>query len=365
MSLENTALSGNNPNIKQNKSISLLFAAQLFEMELLPQLSSLFEVNVLGGLDDVNGYLQEQSIYTLPDVIILEVDPHGDCFKHIEKLKKNVLFKGLVIILLAAERNENVRKAAMTHKVNDLYIAPIPINDLCERISFLVKFKLIKPQLSDLSSIDYNYKIPFAKRLFDVLASGFALLLISPFLLIVAAVIAIESRGPVIFKSKRVGTGYKIFDFYKFRSMRVGASDELQKLAVELNQYDKSEAGDTTFVKLKNDPRITKFGSFIRKYSIDELPQLFNVLIGDMSLVGNRPLPLYEAEMLTSNEWTMRFLGPAGLTGLWQVSRRGKADMSERERKKLDNFYAQNHSFWLDLKILLKTLPATVQKEKV
>jgi lipopolysaccharide/colanic/teichoic acid biosynthesis glycosyltransferase len=84
-----------------------------------------------------------------------------------------------------------------------------------------------------------------------------------------------------------------------------------------------------------------------------------------MSLVGNRPLPVYEAEMLTSNEWSMRFLGPAGLTGLWQITKRGKADMSERERKKLDNFYAQNYSIALDIKILLKTIPAVLQKEKV
>lgn len=354
-----------NLNSNQHKSISLLYSAPSFEAELLPKLTSSFAVHSESNIDALDEYLKDQSIYTLPDVIILEVDDKGLCFDYIEKLKKNVLLKGLVIILLGKEKDQRVREKAMKYKVNDLYVAPVPVNDLCERIFFLVKFKLFKPQLSDLLNVDYSYKIPFAKRLFDILASGFVLLLISPLLLLVALVIAVESKGPVIFKSKRVGTGYSVFDFYKFRSMRVGASDELAKLATDLNQYDKSETGATTFVKLKNDPRITKFGSFIRTYSIDELPQLFNVLIGDMSLVGNRPLPLYEAEMLTSNEWTMRFLGPAGLTGLWQVSRRGKADMSERERKKLDNFYAQNHSFWLDLKILMKTLPATVQKEKV
>ncbi|RZK77837.1 MAG: sugar transferase, partial [Pedobacter sp.] len=212
---------------------------------------------------------------------------------------------------------------------------------------------------------DYTYRIPFFKRCFDIAIAGGALLVLSPLLLIVAAIVALESKGPVIFKSKRVGTGYRVFDFYKFRSMRTGASAELKDLSTSLNQYKGDDAAKSIFVKLKNDPRVTKFGQFIRTYSIDELPQLFNVVKGDMSLVGNRPLPLYEAEMLTSNEWTMRFLGPAGLTGLWQVSRRGKADMSERERKRLDNFYAQNHSFWLDLKILLKTLPAAVQKEKV
>jgi len=353
------------PTIGTHKSISLLFSAPVFADELLPQLSASFEVHSEANIEALDTYLKDQSLFSLPDVIILEVDKAGECFDYVEKLKKNVLLKGLVIILLGDKPDKGVRDRAMKLKVNDLYTSPIPLKDLCERIVFLVKFKLIKPQLSDLSNIDYNYKIPFAKRLFDITASGFALLLISPLLITVGVVVALESKGPVIFKSKRVGTGYRIFDFYKFRSMRQGASAELQKLSTELNQYDKSETGGTTFVKLKNDPRITGFGRFIRKYSIDELPQLFNVLIGDMSLVGNRPLPLYEAETLTSNEWTMRFLGPAGLTGLWQVSRRGRADMSERERKKLDNFYAQNHSFWLDLKILLKTLPAAVQKEQV
>ena len=353
-----------NSRISQRKSISLLCSAPSLEGELLPKLRSYFEVHAESNIDDLDEYLKDQSIYTLPDVIILEVDDHGNCFEYIKTLKQNVLLKGLVIILLAEKRDPKVRETAMKYKVNDLYVAPIPLDDLCERIFFLVKFKLFKPQLSDLSNVDFNYKIPFTKRLFDIAASGFALLLLSPFLLVVAAIVALESKGPVIFKSKRVGTGYRVFDFYKFRSMRTGASEELAQLS-NLNQYDKSETGTTTFVKLKNDPRITRFGHFIRNYSIDELPQLFNVLVGDMSLVGNRPLPLYEAEMLTSNEWSMRFLGPAGLTGLWQVTRRGKAEMSERERKKLDNFYAQNHSFWLDIKILLKTLPAAIQKEQV
>ena len=345
-------------------SISLLFSSSTFESELLPQLRMSFTLHAESNVNSLESYLKEQSLFSLPDVILLEVDKELRCFDFVRMLKSNALLKGLVIILLGNEKQEGVRKLAMEHKVNDLYFAPIPIQDLCERIIFLVKFKLIKPQLADLSQIDYSYTIPPLKRVFDIAVSGTALLFLSPLFLIVAAVVATESKGPVVFKSKRVGTGYKVFDFYKFRSMRSGASAELKDLG-ELNQYKSEDAGKSVFVKLKNDPRITKFGQFLRTYSIDELPQLFNVLKGDMSLVGNRPLPLYEAEMLTSNEWTMRFLGPAGLTGLWQVSRRGKADMSERERKRLDNFYAQNHSFWLDLKILMKTLPAAVQKEKV
>ncbi|MEJ7557806.1 MAG: sugar transferase [Pedobacter sp.] len=345
-------------------SITLLFSSALFESELLPELSSQFSLHAESNVSSLESYLREQSLFSLPDVILLEVDEELKCFEFVRMLKRNALLKGLVIILLAKEKQDSIRKLAMEHKVNDLYFSPIPVQDLCERIVFLVKFKLIKPEFAELSQTDYSYKIPTFKRVFDIAVAGTALLLLSPLFLIIAALVALESKGPIIFKSKRVGTGYKVFDFYKFRSMRSGASAELNALG-DLNQYKAEDTAKSVFVKLKNDPRITRFGQFIRTYSIDELPQLLNVLKGDMSLVGNRPLPLYEAEMLTSNEWTMRFLGPAGLTGLWQVSRRGKADMSERERKRLDNFYAQNYSFWLDLKILLKTLPATVQKEKV
>ena len=120
------------------------------------------------------------------------------------------------------------------------------------------------------------------------------------------------------------------------------------------------------FVKFENDPRITKVGRIIRKYSIDELPQLFNILKGDMSIVGNRPLPLYEAELLTSDAYIDRFMAPAGLTGLWQVEKRGGAGkMSAEERKQLDIKYARDFSFWLDMKIIFKTLTAFIQKENV
>ena len=119
------------------------------------------------------------------------------------------------------------------------------------------------------------------------------------------------------------------------------------------------------FIKIKDDPRVTKAGSLMRNTSIDELPQLINVLKGDMSIVGNRPLPLYEAEKLTTDKYVLRFLAPAGLTGLWQVEKRGKAEMSEEERLMLDNAYAENYSLLGDIKLLFKTIPALFQKEKV
>jgi len=130
------------------------------------------------------------------------------------------------------------------------------------------------------------------------------------------------------------------------------------------NEAKKLQSGPA-FIKIVNDPRITKFGNFIRNTSIDELPQLYNVLRGDMSIIGNRPLPLYEAEKITTDQFAARFIAPAGITGLWQVSKRGKGNMSEDERKALDIEYATNYSLKKDLQIILKTIPALFQKENV
>ena len=128
----------------------------------------------------------------------------------------------------------------------------------------------------------------------------------------------------------------------------------------------KEEEINNAFVKIENDPRVTKVGKFIRKYSIDELPQLFNILKGDMSIVGNRPLPLYEAEKLTADSSIDRFMAPAGLTGLWQVEERGKGgNMSAEERKQLDITYGQTYSFTLDMKIIFRTIRHFIQKENV
>lgn len=254
-----------------------------------------------------------------------------------------------------------------------------------------------------------TFRLPMWKRTFDILFAGTAVIILSPILIGTAIAIRMESKGKVIYKSQRVGSNYQIFDFLKFRSMYTNADKRLKELNA-LNQYQieevessdegpeirfddlagtpdeeetllisddfvvseqdflkqKEKAKNNTFVKLENDPRVTRVGRFIRKYSIDELPQLFNILKGDMSIVGNRPLPLYEAEQLTSDAYIDRFMAPAGLTGLWQVEKRGGAGkLSAEERKQLDIKYARDFSFWLDMKIIFKTLTAFVQKENV
>ncbi|MEL6942990.1 MAG: sugar transferase, partial [Bacteroidota bacterium] len=205
---------------------------------------------------------------------------------------------------------------------------------------------------------------PTFKRVFDVLVASLLILFLSPLFLLIAVIIKLDSKGSVFYKSKRIGNRYQEFDFWKFRSMHQDADERLLQY-LHLNQYDTANSDQNCFFKIKNDPRITRVGRFIRKTSIDELPQLINVLRGEMSLVGNRPLPPYEAVMMVNNHRAMRFLAPAGLTGLWQVSKRGKADMSTEERVNLDVTYAKQYSFLYDIKLLLKTIPAMIQDENV
>ncbi len=254
----------------------------------------------------------------------------------------------------------NHKGQALKLGFDDYYDVPVSWQILCDRIQFLTDFKR---EIDDVVFVDEDrFAVPIHpfKRAFDVIFASLILLAISPILLLTAFLIKLESPGTAIYRSRRVGTGYRVFDFLKFRSMYKDADQRLNDLE-HLNQYN----GEALFVKFNNDPRVTKTGKFIRKTSIDELPQLFNVLKGDMSVVGNRPLPLYEAEKLTRDHWAKRFLAPAGLTGLWQVSKRGKNTMSTEERIGLDVTYAEHHSFWYDCKIILRTPFALIQEENV
>ncbi len=200
-------------------------------------------------------------------------------------------------------------------------------------------------------------------RLMDILISGLAIILLLPVVVFIAFAVKIDSRGPILYRSFRAGKGFKIFIFYKFRTMEANAEQKVEELA-SLNMYN-TENLQPHFFKLENDPRITKLGRFLRNSSLDEIPQLFNVLKGDMSIVGNRPLPLYEASTLTTNEWAERFMAPAGITGLWQITKRGKVDMSSEERIQLDIYYARTRSIAGDLKILFQTPTALMQKANV
>ena len=188
------------------------------------------------------------------------------------------------------------------------------------------------------------------KRIFDLCASLFAVLLLSPILLATVFAIKLDSPGPVIFRQQRIGKNGQLFDFYKFRSMVHNAEELRAELAAA------NEADGLVF-KIRQDPRITRVGKFVRKYSIDELPQLFNVIIGEMSIVGPRPPLQDEVERYGELEWRRLEVIP-GITGLWQVS--GRSEVSFKKWMELDIYYIENWSLWLDLKIILQTIPVVL-----
>ncbi|WP_410221978.1 sugar transferase [Pedobacter sp.] len=351
------------PSFNSNQPrFNIIYFANKYEGQIKETFSFPHGLRKAASYNEIFDIVSNLSVFELNVSIFLEVDPaHAhEAFNLVDSLKKNWLSRNIVIIFLLTEPDAAITQKAFDARVSDCYTPPFNFKDVQLRLEFLSAYKILNEQLKNLPEQPLQqYKAPFLKRAFDIIFSTAALVLLSPVFLIVAILIKLDSRGPVFYTSKRVGTGYKIFDFYKFRSMRQNADKEVQSLMTK-NQY-----GESAFFKLQNDPRVTKLGSFLRNTSIDELPQLFNVVKGDMSIVGNRPLPLYEAEQLTTNEWSMRFLGPAGITGLWQIIKRGKSDMSDRERKKLDNFYNKKFSIWLDLKIIFMTIPVLFQKEKV
>lgn len=212
-------------------------------------------------------------------------------------------------------------------------------------------------QLIDLSELSYPTLGQHFKRSFDIFAVLLGGLLILPVSLLVAALVWFEDRGPVFYVSPRVGRGGRAFPFFKFRSMFVGA-DKMKAALASRNETD------GVLFKIKDDPRITRVGKVIRKYSLDEFPQFWNVLRGDMNLVGPRPLPLRDLESIGDDPeilywFELRHKVPPGITGLWQVS--GRSNLGFREMVELDIHYVQNWSPWLDLKILIMTLPAVLK----
>ena len=353
-------------------------------------------------------------------IVFYEKNVRAEDVTAITYLRQNC--KAIYIILLTHPMDDEERKVYQQCGINDTLDPDASVTDINKKLQFICNREsmLFDNEVSKQKIL--RFKIPLWKRTFDIIVSIFAIILLSPILLLTALAIKIEDpKGSILYKSKRVGTNYTIFNFLKFRSMYSDADKRLRELSKTNNQYaDSTEElktvvtaplGDSAeqqmidlgvesemmisddevmlvgddfvvsesdfnkqkedeiknaFVKIENDPRITKVGHFIRKTSIDELPQLFNILRGDMSIVGNRPLPLYEAEKLTADSSIDRFMAPAGLTGLWQVEERGKGGaMSAEERKQLDILYGQTYNFALDMKIIWRTIFAFIQDENV
>jgi exopolysaccharide biosynthesis polyprenyl glycosylphosphotransferase len=190
------------------------------------------------------------------------------------------------------------------------------------------------------------------KRMLDIIVSLLLLLMLAPVLMLVALLIKLDFSGPAFFVQDRVGLNKRRFRMYKFRTM-VGDAEKKQSELESLNE------ADGPVFKIKNDPRITRLGKYLRKASIDELPQLLNVLKGDMSLVGPRPLPVRDYQGFDQDWVRRRFSVPPGITCLWQVT--GRSSLSFQEWMELDLDYIDHWSLWLDVKLIAKTIPAVLK----
>ena len=374
-------------------------------VNIISVVNGLEALSILNSRDDINVII---SNYNLPG---------NDGIYLFDQINENPNLVRIPFILVSEEYNAKIYKTAFNKGVNDYFVSSSTHKEQIIKRSKSLQAQISnKTEVNELIQQKYSYRIPLSKRVFDIVFASIALIILSPLLLIIMLSIRLESKGKVYYIAKRVGR--KTFDFYKLRSMRTGSDKLLENLAKEKNQYNTGKTETTintskecprcqslpqgeycsqvlhegldkicdywfnvqkqevaknksTFVKIVDDPRITKVGKFIRNTSIDELPQLLNVLIGDMSIVGNRPLPVYEAELLTGDDLSKRFLAPPGITGLWQVELRGKGgQMSEEERMRLDIEYADqfkgdNYSLWYDIKLILRTIPALLQSDTV
>lgn len=192
------------------------------------------------------------------------------------------------------------------------------------------------------------------KRIVDIILGCIGLVLLSPIFLILAICIKIDSKGPVIFAHKRIGKNGKEFNMYKFRSMYENAEEMIENF----NEEQKREWQEN--FKLENDPRITKVGKFLRKTSLDELPQIVNIIKGDLSIVGPRPIVDEELEKYGENKEKFLSITP-GLTGYWQAN--GRSNTTYEERMQMELYYIDNQSLWLDIKIFFKTIVSVLKKE--
>lgn len=293
---------------------------------------------VVGYVDDdyeSNQYIKSQYLGTTSELNIL--------------LQKYIVDE--IIITIPSER-ELVNKIITDLRKIDIKIKIIP--DLfnlvmstvqIDNINALPVVTLVKTPMRGVGLL--------SKRIFDIVAASILLFIISPVFLITSIAIMIDSRGSIFYKQTRLGKNGKQFGMLKFRSM----VSEAEKL---LKNLEKQNEMDGIAFKMKDDPRVTRVGRFIRKYSIDELPQLINVIKGDMSLVGPRPPLPKEVQQYGDWEWRRLEVLP-GITGLWQVS--GRSDLSFNQWMNLDVYYIENWSLGLDLKILLKTIPVVLKGE--
>jgi exopolysaccharide biosynthesis polyprenyl glycosylphosphotransferase len=276
---------------------------------------------LLGGIDDLKEILKKQVIDEV--IICLPIKTFYD--------------KIQILINLCEEQGVSVRFVA---NFFDLKIAQSCIDNL-DNIPILT-----------LTSIPIDQTQLLIKRLIDIILSTIILIIITPLFPIIAIIIKLNDNGPVFFIQERVGLNKRLFKLIKFRTMVVNAENVI-------NEIEKLNEVSGPVFKIKNDPRLTRIGKFLRRTSLDELPQFFNVVKGEMSLVGPRPLPVRDYQCFDQNWHRRRFSVRPGITCLWQV--KGRSDIPFEKWMELDMEYIDNWSIWLDLEILARTIPAVIR----
>lgn len=289
-------------------------------------------IPIVGNLDDLPDVIRELEIQ---EVIITD-----------NQIPPEKLFDAMMQI---------GRKQKVEFRLAPTLFNSLPQKTSVEQIGVLPMVRLFREPLSDAER--------FVKRASDIVISLIALILTAPIWLIVSILIKLDSPGAILFKQERVGMDGRKFLCYKFRTMKADADEEIHRQIYRKNIEGAKEANagndeKPVFGKVKNDPRVTKFGKFLRRTSIDELPQFLNVLLGDMSVVGARPPIPYEVEEYDLRHRRRLDMKP-GITGLWQVS--GRNRLTFEEMVQIDLYYIENWSIWLDLKIILLTLPAILR----
>ncbi len=254
-----------------------------------------------------------------------------------------------VLVTIPAERRK-IAQLIEQCKSSNASVKVVP-DQFDFSINVLKDFRIGFIPLLEYSSKAVHGTELIGKRITDIILSAVGLFLLFPLFILLAILIKFKSKGGVFYISKRIGKKGEIFNFYKFRTMVTDA----EKMLKELRERNET---DGPIFKIKNDPRITRIGRFMRRYSLDELPQLWNVLKGDMSIVGPRPLPVGQVEKKDLKQLKRLEIKP-GISGLWQI--RGRSDASFGRLIKWDVWYIRNWSLWLDLKIIFKTIPAVLK----
>ena len=323
------------------------------ELQTRPDLG--YRVVGIVAKDEEQG-TSEQAFSTLPLV------PRIGTFSNLPALIKRLAIQEVIITdntLSHSDLFEAMMKIGRKQKV-EFRLAPSVFNLLpqkteVEQIGVLPMVRLFREPLSDVER--------FVKRASDIVITVAALIVLAPLWILIAILIRLDSKGAPLFRQERVGMDGRIFLCFKFRTMRHDADENIHREIYKKNIAGETEANagderEPVFGKVRNDPRVTRVGRWLRRSSLDELPQLLNVLLGDMSIVGARPPIPYEVEEYAA--WHRRRLDmKPGITGLWQVS--GRNRLTFEEMVKLDLFYIENWSLWLDLKIILLTLPAVLR----